>query len=440
MKSLLNVHFVLTGRPVRPGKCSNHAPLFAQRARCFYGYSLALAQDPGTLGHARSAPVGTHRAGPDPVADRRTGAWPRGALSGAVRRQDARPSAVPALGQRLPPQQGFPSPGADGAVAGHSVRPHPGPGPEYCGPERDRQHRHGVHHPVHDPSHRHPAQCPAGHLRTHRTRPHALHQGLRAAVENDPVRLRRDHHRRHPDRPFAHATAVRPRRHVGGHPVGLQRHPALLRRQCATDQQRHAARRRLDRNAAGRRGRRCGGHHPAHRQGAELRQNHRLHPDLAADVRVVPQLARHAAIRRTAHQAQPVHRRQRRALRARRRRTATDANPPAHRLHRPQTGRIARLEPGTRQRRTNVRQPPTHDQHRHLPRLRPGVPEKPRRHQPEHDLHGSPARTHLAGHPAGNLLLHPHHGVGGLRADTGGYFRLSDYGDAGVRVEFVSAA
>ncbi|KPY47604.1 MscS Mechanosensitive ion channel [Pseudomonas savastanoi pv. retacarpa] len=103
---------------------------------------------------------------------------------------------------------------------------------------------------------------------------------------------------------------------VGGHPAGLQGHPALLRRQCAVDQQRHAARRRLDRNAAGRRGRRCGGHHPAHRQSAELRQNHRLHPHLALDVRVVPQLARHAAIRRATHQAQPVHRRQRRALRA----------------------------------------------------------------------------------------------------------------------------
>lgn len=88
----------------------------------------------------------------------------------------------------------------------------------------------------------------------------------------------------------------------------------------------------------------------------------------------------------------------------------------------------------------NVRQPPPHDQHRHLPRLRPGLPEKPRRYQSRHDLHGPPAGADFAGHPAGNLLLHAYDGVGGLRADTGGYFRLSDYGDAGVWVELVSAA
>nr|GFD12585.1 hypothetical protein [Tanacetum cinerariifolium] len=31
---------------------------------------------------------------------------------------------------------------------------------------------------------------------------------------------------------------------------------------------------------------------------------------------------------------------------------------------------------------------------------------------------------HCAGRSAGNLLLHPHHNVGGLRTDSGGCFRL----------------
>ena len=45
-----------------------------------------------------------------------------------------------------------------------------------------------------------------------------------------------------------------------------------------------------------------------------------------------------------------------------------------------------------------------------LPRLRPGLPEKPPRHPAAHDLHGPPAAVHCPRHPAGNLLLHPHHG------------------------------
>jgi miniconductance mechanosensitive channel len=58
----------------------------------------------------------------------------------------------------------------------------------------------------------------------------------------------------------------------------------------------------------------------------------------------------------------------------------------------------------------------------------------------EHDLHGAADADHGAGDSAGNLLLHPHHGVGGLRADSGGYFRLSAGGAAGVWLEPLSAA
>lgn len=52
---------------------------------------------------------------------------------------------------------------------------------------------------------------------------------------------------------------------------GFSGHPAVVRRQCAVDQQRHVAGRRLDRDAPGRRRRRCGGHHAAYGQGADLR-------------------------------------------------------------------------------------------------------------------------------------------------------------------------
>ncbi|MDT4866072.1 hypothetical protein FQZ97_1009080 [compost metagenome] len=169
-----------------------------------------------------------------------------------------------------------------------------------------------------------PAGCPARHLCPDRTRPHSLDQGLRATGQDDVVDLRLDHHRRHPDRPLAAVAAVRSGCDVGGTAVGVQGHPAVVRRQRATDQQRHAACRGLDRNAAGRRRWRRGGHHLAHGESAELRQDPRFHPHLAPDERVIPQLPRHAAVRWPAHQAQPVHRRRRRALPHPRRRTAPE--------------------------------------------------------------------------------------------------------------------
>jgi hypothetical protein len=81
--------------------------------------------------------------------------------------------------------------------------------------------------------------------------PHSLDQELCATGEFSVVRVWRDHHRRYADRPLAAVAAVGPGCHVGGDSVGLQRHAAIVRRQRAIDQQRHAAGRRLDRDATG---------------------------------------------------------------------------------------------------------------------------------------------------------------------------------------------
>jgi miniconductance mechanosensitive channel len=98
------------------------------------------------------------------------------------------------------------------------------------------------------------------------------------------------------------------------------------------------------------------------------------------------------------------------------------------------------LERSPGQRRGDGGQPSADDQHRYLPRLCAGVSEESSGGSAEHDLHGSSDADHQPGHPAGNLLFHPHHGVGRLRADSGGYFRLPAGGVAGVWLEPLSAA
>lgn len=218
-----------------------------------HGYQTVLAQPPRPLGHPRPTPVAAFRpgfagsTGGGPAA--RTGS----ALPHSPRRQIARPATGAALAQRPAAQQSLSSPGADDAISGDSVRPVPGTGPEQNRHVVYRQCGAGVHHPVHDAGGERPAQRLAGYLRTHRTCPHPLDQGLCATDKNGAVRVRRDHHRRHPDRPLALVAAVRFGCDVGGDFVGVQGHPAVIRRQRATDQQRHAAGRRLDRNASGRR-------------------------------------------------------------------------------------------------------------------------------------------------------------------------------------------
>ena len=55
------------------------------------------------------------------------------------------------------------------------------------------------------------------------------------------------------------------------------------------------------------------------------------------------------------------------------------------------------------------------------------------KHPPRDDLHGAPAGRRGAGHSAGALLLHRHHGVGRLRVDPERYLRPPDRAAAGVR-------
>ncbi len=113
---------------------------------------------------------------------------------------------------------------------------------------------------------------------------------------------------------------------------------------------------------------------------------------------------------------------------------------PADRLHQPQTGRTQGLERSPGQCRGDVGQPPAHDQYRHFSRLCTGVSEESPGDPAEHDLHGPADADHRPGYSAGDLLLYPHHRVGRLRADPGGYFRLPAGGVAGVWVEPLSAA
>ena len=217
-----------------------------------HGYPTALAAHPGFFRRTRSTSPAAGGARPGIVADRGAGARPGGALSDAAYRPAAGAPAGAALGQRSAAEQGFPSPGANHAVAGDPVRPAPGAGTEQERPDLLRQCRAGLYLPVPGTGHERPAECPAGYLCPHRTRPHALDQGLCATGEDGAVRVRRHRYRRHADRPFAAIAAVGPGCHVSGDPVGLQGHPAVLRRQRAVDQQRHAAGRRLDRDAPGR--------------------------------------------------------------------------------------------------------------------------------------------------------------------------------------------
>lgn len=95
--------------------------------------------------------------------------------------------------------------------------------------------------------------------------------------------------------------------------------------------------------------------------------------------------------------------------------------------------RVAGVECRQRRGRPAGRQPPPADQHRYVPRLRPRLPAEPSGHPSAHDLHGPPVAADRPGHPAGDILLHPHHRLGRLRAHPGRRVRLPAGGDAGVR-------
>jgi len=170
-----------------------------QKNRCSHGFQTALAQCPRPLGCPRTAPVPAIRPGADAPLGDRAGPRTSGALSDPACQPHARASAGAALDQRLSPQQGISAPGADDPVAGDPVRPAPGAGTEQNRDAVPEQRRAGVHHPVSAAVGQRPAQCAAGHLRAHRTRPHPLDQGLRATDEDGLVRVWRDHHRRHID-------------------------------------------------------------------------------------------------------------------------------------------------------------------------------------------------------------------------------------------------
>ncbi|EOQ78132.1 putative major facilitator superfamily transporter [Pseudomonas aeruginosa VRFPA02] len=422
-----------TAGPARP-------PRPQQRKSPVHGLHIPSRPALRVLVGARPTPYPARRPGLRPAAGGRPDPRPGGPLHRPLRRQPARPPARAALARRPDPQQGVPAPGADHALAAGAIRPAMDPGDAGQGRALPRQPGTGLHRAVPDPRPHSAAECPAGHLRAYRARPHPLDQGLRATGEDRRVRVRRDHHRLDHHRPLAAPAAVRPRRDVGGPPAGLQGHPDVLRRQRAAHQQRHAASRRLDRDAAGRRRRRRGGHHPVHREGAELRQDHRLGADLAPDVGVVQELARHAAVRRTADQAGDLRRLQPGAFPRREGRAAPEPGAPAHRIHGPQADRVAGVECRQRRGRPAGRQPPPADQHRYVPRLRPRLPAEPSGHPSAHDLHGPPVAADRPGHPAGDILLHPHHRLGRLRAHPGRRVRLPAGGDAGVRPRRLPAA
>src|SRR6056297_186260 len=96
---------------------------------------------------------------------------------------------------------------------------------------------------------------------------------------------------------------VRPWRDDRRAAAGFQGHHPVLRRLGPAVQPRHAACRRLARNARAERRRRRHRHCAAYRQGAELGPDHHQHPDLAADQRKLQELARHERVGRSAHQA-----------------------------------------------------------------------------------------------------------------------------------------
>uniref|UniRef100_A0A0N5A285 Transcriptional regulator, AsnC family n=1 Tax=Parastrongyloides trichosuri TaxID=131310 RepID=A0A0N5A285_PARTI len=113
--------------------------------------------------------------------------------------------------------------------------------------------------------------------------PSTQHQGLSSGAEDRHLRGCSHSGDRRADRSFASLASVWAGGFGGGADAGVQGHHPVAGRLGAVELQRHAARRRLDRDAPGERRRRRHRHRPAHGQGAELRQDHRLHPHLALD-------------------------------------------------------------------------------------------------------------------------------------------------------------
>ena len=127
---------------------------------------------------------------------------------------------------------------------------------------------------------------------------HASHVPARSARPAAPVAERRDaarqardvHHGRagrdrRRDRQADRPAAVGHRRDVRGADADLQGHAARPRRGRAAVVERHAADRRLDHDAVGRRGRHRDRHHAEHRQGRELRSHDHHRADVEADHR-----------------------------------------------------------------------------------------------------------------------------------------------------------
>ncbi|MCY1209813.1 hypothetical protein D9M72_214780 [compost metagenome] len=195
------------------------------------------------------------------------------------------------------------------------------------------------------------AERMAGRLRQQPARADALDQGLYpggAARAGAGVRRAGAVD---PDRPLAAVDAVRPGRVVGGAAAGVQGHAAVAGGQHAADLERHAAHRRLDRDAA----MQCRwlrqGHRAAYGQGAELGQHRDHGADLQAVFGELPQLPPDVRVRRAPYQADAAHRREQRALPGRRRGACADALPVAARLPGREAGQGRRGQPAADRRR-----------------------------------------------------------------------------------------